>query len=272
SRIRAVASEPRRMQLMAAAVFGVFLVSGLVILMQPGARGRDAVSDAAPKRETVVIVPSLPPEPAKAAATAPATPPPAPVKPAVPPPAAIVAVSKPPVVPAPVPVKASSPRPDPRGLAIMAAPGRPRVRDPWQDSVPGELKRAHQLALNGAPGDEGRVKALREYNRDHPDDVRGYLVIGHLYCNRLWRTDCVEEWSTALERDPTARGAPEILPALIDMVEQGKAPILAERLIMKAYGSEALDPIDRAFDEVKNATNAGRLHALRLRISEGKAR
>jgi hypothetical protein len=164
------------------------------------------------------------------------------------------------------------PRPDARGLAIVAAPGRPAVRDPWQDQLPAELKRAHMSAQNGSPGDEARIKALREYNRDHPDDVRGYLVIGQFYLNRLWRTDCVEEWSTALTRDPGARGAPEVLPALMDMIEQGKAPILAERLIMKAYGSEALDPIDLAFADVKNPAAAARLHALRLRISEGKAR
>jgi eukaryotic-like serine/threonine-protein kinase len=278
SRIMAVASEPRRLQLMAAAVLGVFLVSALVILFQPGTNTRAGASQPARavERETVATVRSLDPAPAKppvkVPAPAPAAPAPAlaPAKPSLKPPAA--AVVAPAVSVAQPPAKFASARPDSRGLAIIAAPGRPPVRDPWQAAAPPELKRAHMLALNGAPGDEARIKALREYNRDHPEDARGYLVIGQLYLNRLWRTDCVEEWTTALERDPTARGAPEILPALIGMIEQGKAPILAERLLMKAYGSEALDPIDLAFEDVKNPTNAARLHALRLRITEGKQR
>lgn len=151
---------------------------------------------------------------------------------------------------------------------IVAAPGRPAVRNPWQEPAPQMLKRWHELAMNGAPGGEGTVKAIREYNRDHQNDVRGNLVIAQLYLNRFWRTDCVEEFGTALDRDPTVRGAPEVLPALLDMVAQGKVPALAQRLILKAYGTEALDPIDQAFAEVKNPDFAARLHALRLKIME----
>lgn len=180
-------------------------------------------------------------------------------------PAAVVLA---PVQPATAPAPAT-----PRGAyPIVAGPGRPPVRDPWQEPAPPELRRAHQQAMRGALSDEERVLMLREYNRDHPDDVRGYLVIGQLYLNRLWRTDCVEEFAHALERDPTARGAPEILPALLTMVAQAKAPILAERLIVKAYGTEALDPLERAFEEVRNPEAAERLHALRIRILDGSAR
>jgi eukaryotic-like serine/threonine-protein kinase len=215
SRISAVASEPRRLQLMAAAVLGVFLVSALVLLWQPGTSTRAGASQPAREveRETVATVRSLdpapaPPAPAKLPAKppAPATPTaaPAPAKPSVKPPVAAVVTPAPAAQP---PAKVVSPRPDSRGLAIIAGPGRPAVRDPWQAAASPELKRAHMQALNGAAGDEARIKALREYNRDHPEDVRGYLVIGQLYLNRLWRTDCVEEWTTALERDPTARGS-----------------------------------------------------------------
>ncbi|HKU37096.1 MAG TPA: hypothetical protein VJR89_03085, partial [Polyangiales bacterium] len=265
-----VASESRRMQLMAAALFGVFLFSALVLSFGPS-RARERESEKArvaqPKLEAVKNTPSFV---AAAPAAAPAAEPvqlaAAPAKPSRPaPPPAATPAPPPPAKPSASATRTSS-------LSIVAAPGRPKVRDPWQDPAPGELKRAHVLAQNGAPGDEARIKALREYNRDHPDDVRGYLVIGQLYLNRLWRTDCVEEWQKALERDPTARGAPEILPALLDMVEQGKAPLLAERLLLKAYGSEALEAVDRAFEDVKNPMAAARLHTLRLHITEPKSR
>jgi hypothetical protein len=153
-------------------------------------------------------------------------------------------------------------------MIVAAGPGRPPVRDPWQEPAPQFLKRWHELALNGAEGGDNTVKAIREYNHDHPNEVRGYLVIALLYLNRFWRADAVEAFSEALERDPTARGAPEILPALLDMVEQGKAPVPATRLILKAYGNEALDPIDQAFGEIRNPEYAARLHQLRLKLME----
>lgn len=288
-RISIAINEPRALPLMAAGVFAFLVVAFGVFLhgrerhsAKAGSERRAAVED-----ETVELVP--PPRVATPAPAAVAKP--APVRAAAAKPAPIVVAPTPatppaaaPKTPAPIempqeteaaPAPAAAPSPPTPTRAsttsIIAAPGRPPVRDPWQEPAPQMLKRWRELALNGAPGGEGTVKAIREFNRDHPNDVRGNLVIAQLYLNRFWRADSVEEFATALERDPTARGAPEVLPALLDMVAQGKAPAIAQRLIIKAYGSEALDPIDQAFAEVRNPDYAARLHSLRLKLMEGTA-
>ncbi|HET6332259.1 MAG TPA: protein kinase [Polyangiales bacterium] len=287
-RITVAITTPRALPLMAAGVFAFLIVALGVFLHGRGreptkpvrAAAGEATEDSAPMRQERVEAEAPKPEPQMpvAAKAAPVSVAPAPPAPAtnVPKPTAVPALAP---VPAPIvmpaePVAAPAapapaPAPRPSTTTIVAAPGRPPVRDPWQESAPQMLKRWHELALNGAPGGEGTVKAIREYNRDHLNDVRGNLVIGQLYCNRFWRTDCVEEFGTALERDPTVRGAPEVLPALLDMVAQGKVPALAQRLIIKVYGSEALDPIDQAFGEIRNPEYAARLHALRLKLMEG---
>jgi serine/threonine protein kinase len=291
-RITVAITEPRALPLLAAGVF-VFLVVALSVFLH--GRGRDAskpvlaaaveeTEDSAPMRvERPERVRAEAPRPnlqaplaAKPASVSVVPAPPAPTASAprpiptpAPAPAPIVMPAEPVAAPAAQAAAAPAPVTRPTTTTIVAAPGRPPVRDPWQESAPQMLKRWHELALNGAPGGEGTVKAIREYNRDHSNDVRGNLVIGQLYCNRFWRTDCVEEFGNALERDPTARGAPEVLPALLDMVAQGKVPALAQRLIIKVYGSEALDPIDQAFGEIRNPEYAARLHSLRLKLMEG---
>jgi eukaryotic-like serine/threonine-protein kinase len=277
-RITSAITQPRMLPLLAAGVFA-FLIAAFGVFMHESssARTKPATIEAtsAPPRAPAPI--ALKEEPRRAAPptlapnhTRPEPRAAEPVKPI----AAPVIIQPPPVVKLdpptePAPPPAAAPAPALRsGVSIVAAPGRPPVRDPWSEPAPNFIKRWHELALNGAPGAEGTVKAIREYNRDHPNDIRGYLVIGQLYLNRFWRADCVETWTAALDKDPTARGAPEILPALLEMVAQGKAPALTNRLILKAYGTEALDPIDQAFGEVRNPEYAARLHALRLRIME----
>ncbi len=273
----AAKSEPRVRQLVAAAVLGAFLIAVFVIFLRPFGE-QPAASRAAPAAEAADPMERRASKQPRAAAVPVVQLPPQPEPRRESEPEAIKGqVAQSGTVAAGEPAGAVPPRaratepPRPVAPSIVAAPGKPPVRDPWQAPMTPELERARELAINGAPGDETKIKMLRAYNRDHPSDARGFLVIGQFYCNRLWRTDCVEELTRAIERDPTSRGAPEILPALLDMVAQGKAPILAERLVIKAYGSEALDPIEAAFADVKNPAHAARLHALRLKISGGAA-
>jgi hypothetical protein len=243
---------------MAAGVFGAFLIAVVVVFLQPGASER-ASSSAPPPPQAAR--PAAPTPAVKSDAVKPAG---APVSlPNQAPPLVAVAAA-----PAPAPKPAAA-APRPSVPSIVAGPGRPPVRDPWSEPLPSELKRVRELALNGAPGNEDNIKMLREYNRDHRGDVRGHLLIASLFANRLWRTDAAEELQIALEKDVTARGAPEVLPTLLDMVAQGKAGPVAEKVILKAYGKEALDSIEAAFDDVKKANDAARLHSLRLKITGG---
>jgi serine/threonine-protein kinase len=273
-RSMARAAAPRLQQLLAAGVFGAVLIAVFVIVVQ-----RSGHSRARQRERNLAAAISAETQPAKKPASdlevrpAPNVQPPPRVKP---PPAdvPVVTLVEEPAAPVQAPSASTSdsdahPSPSPTsGAAGAPASKRPASRDPWQQSAPPELTRLHNLAINGALAEETKIKALREYNRKHPTDARGFLVIAQLYLNRMWRTDCVQELTSALERDPTVRGAPEIMPALLEMVENDRALSLAEKLILKVYGTEALDAIDHAFEDVRTPAAAVRLHKLRLKISE----
>lgn len=248
--------------LMAAGAAGAIAIAGFTLVREVKHMQRERPRAMGPARAEPPAQPAATPapeaEPAPlieppAAAQLPAAVPAPPTQLPVPP----VARPLPPVREAPSPA-----------FTIVAAPGRPAIRDPWSDPISPELKRLHEASLKGALADESRVKWLLEYNRDHRNDVRGYLVIGKLYLNRLWRTDCVEEWATALQRDPGVRGAPEVLPGLIEIIMQGKAAPIAQSLLLEVYGSEALFAIDEALDTVRDPDAALRLHNLRVKITE----
>jgi serine/threonine protein kinase len=145
----------------------------------------------------------------------------------------------------------------------------PAARNPWLEPVPAELQGIPAYVESGEPGNEVMLRTLRVYKRSHPDDPRGHLLLGRLYFHRYWRADCLYEWGLALRGDPSVRGAPELLPALIQLVMQDEAAEAAEaaaQLIESAYGREALAAIDSALAPLKNTAAASRLHALRARI------
>ena len=148
-----------------------------------------------------------------------------------------------------------------------SGPLRVPARNPWLLPVPAELEGIPALAAGGARGDEVLMRKLREYSRTHPQDPRGALLLGRVYMNRLWRSDAVAQFAMALERDPAARGAPEVLPALLELIVLGKANDGAEALVMSAYGRSALPVLETQIRAVRSSASAARLTALRDKIA-----
>jgi hypothetical protein len=122
--------------------------------------------------------------------------------------------------------------------------------------------------MNGSRGSQRLELALIAYNQAHPEDPRGHLLLAQLYFNRLWRPDSVAQFALALQIDLSARGAPEVLSSLVVFVVQGKVARDAERLIVKAFGSEALPAIERALETAKEPKASARLRALRARLAK----
>jgi hypothetical protein len=88
-----------------------------------------------------------------------------------------------------------------------------------------------------------------------------------LYLNREWKADAINQYSIAYQRDPSSRGAPEMLRSLIACVVQGQAVTEAEKVIIGAYGVEAVPAIDRAIKSSRtDARLVQRLQALRARL------
>ena len=145
-------------------------------------------------------------------------------------------------------------------------PGPPAARNPWLPTVPRELRLFRKLVANGGRAGERTALALRTYNQQHADDPRGHLLLGQLYINRFWRPDALAQFAIALQLDLSVRGAPEVLPALVDLVVQGKVAPQAERLIIKSFGSEALVSVDAALAKERDPSVIARLQALHSRL------
>jgi serine/threonine protein kinase len=157
--------------------------------------------------------------------------------------------------------------PTPEPVAAAGAPSpKPATHNPWLAAVPAGLQGVPAYVATGGRGDEAMVRSLRDYSRDNPSDPRGYLLLGRLYCNRLWRADCVSVWTLALRRDLGARGAPELLPALIQLVMQGKDADAAAALIAEAYGREAAPALEAAAATLKKTEALARVRALQARV------
>ena len=145
---------------------------------------------------------------------------------------------------------------------------RPPARNPWsRGALPKELRDLRKAIMSGSRGSDRMIVSLRRYNREHVTDPRGHLLLGRLYLNREWRNDALNQFSIAYQRDPSSRGAPEILPALINCLVQGQSVNEAEKLILGIYGTEASGALDRAAKaHASDARVVARLQALRARL------
>jgi hypothetical protein len=173
---------------------------------------------------------------------------------------------------APAPAAAPAPAPAATRPAPAKPPRAPRAsrgnapRNPWLEPVPTELQGIPAHVAAGGKGNEPMVRTLHAYIQNQPRDPRGHLLLGSLYYHRLWRADCLYEWTQALRRDPSVRGTPEMLGALIKLVVQGKDASAAADLLVTYYGREALDEIEDALPPLHNSDGAARLQAVHTRI------
>lgn len=155
------------------------------------------------------------------------------------------------------------------GEAPAAANGdsdRVPAINPWSDPLPPELDEIAALANKGDPGDEPTIRRLRDYSRFSPDDPRGYLLLGRFYMNRYWRADALAQYQVAIDHDPAARGAPEIMRALLDLIVTGKATEEAEAFLLRVYGREALPAIEAELERLQRPMSIHRLSEVRSKL------
>jgi hypothetical protein len=157
------------------------------------------------------------------------------------------------------------PKPPPPARVV---PRRVPARNPWARSIPRELRAIHSAVSSGSIGTERTIVALRNYNRANAEDPRGHLLLAHLYLNRNWRADALNQYTIAYRLDASARGASQLLSDLIEIATRGPVTNEAARLLREAFGSEALSAVDRAIGAHKKEPDAAnRLRALRARLA-----
>lgn len=120
------------------------------------------------------------------------------------------------------------------------------ARDPFRRPLPRSLARLRREIDRGSKGNERTLSTLRNYNRNHPDDARGNLLLAQLYLNRRWHRDAVRQYAFAVGRDPGARGDRRMLKNLIVLVETSKLADDAATLIARVYGPEAANAVAKA--------------------------
>lgn len=161
---------------------------------------------------------------------------------------------------------------EPLAPGATAGAERAPARDPWRRPIPSSLRKILDMSKAGGRGSERAFKALRAYNREHPGDARGHLLLARLYWNRGWRADALAQYELAARIDPTARGATGMLEHLVGSLGRPATAERAASLIAALYGGEALDAVDRALHSPpENAEHRGRLLALRARLSRAPA-
>ncbi len=153
----------------------------------------------------------------------------------------------------------------------MAATPPSAARDPWQSRgrLPAVLSRARATMLKGKVSDERTFSALRGYNREHPDDARGHLLLGGLYMNRKWFSDGVQQYKLAFQIDTSSRGDTHAVRDLLNLAGEARDVWAeAESLLIRTYGSELHADIRRALRTTSQPDVRTRLVQLETHIAK----
>ncbi len=168
-------------------------------------------------------------------------------------------VAPPPVAPAPAVV---APRPAP--------PASPAA-DPMA-ALPAELAPLHARVIAGRSLERSEVAAVNRYNREHPEDPRGHLLLGRHFTALRSLSWALPEYRAALDADPAARRWAPMLADLLEMVRSQTLHDEAVQLIERRYGAEALPAARAEREATRRPVEQRRLDALIARLEAAAPR
>ena len=126
-------------------------------------------------------------------------------------------------------------------------PNRPPARETLiLRTLPRELRSLAAQAIAGHTLNASQLRRLRGYQRDHRDDARPFLILGHDFANRDWFTSAIERYERAITMDPSVRGDTTLQRQLLRMARTQTAGTKASDAIVAIYGPEILPMLDRA--------------------------
>lgn len=136
-------------------------------------------------------------------------------------------------------------------------------KNPWRGAIPSTLKKLRIHAQKSWRGDDRAVSWLRRYNREHPEDPRGHLVLAMLFDNREWYSDALTQYAFAYQKAPSSRGDTSMLRNLIAIASLEATSDRAGGLLAEIYGEEATAALTRA---INNAASDAETHARLQRV------
>src|SRR5262249_5348131 len=117
-----------------------------------------------------------------------------------------------------------------------ATAARPAPRDLLQTQVPARLEQTWRQLQNGTESSLGPVYL---YLEEQPNDPRPWLLLGHSFVHRGWRSDAIEHYRHAYSLDPSCRGDARMLSNLVEMATHRLVHQKAAEAIREIYGQEA---------------------------------
>ena len=161
--------------------------------------------------------------------------------------------------PPPVVVRAVPAQPAPRAprgpkapAKAPALPRRPAGRDPWRSpGAPVELRAV--LAQIDAGAYEDAERDTRAWVKDHRSEALGHLVLGHGYCARGWRRDCLRRYRMALRFDESVRGDPRMLAEIVTALGDSRVAGDATEMLRVVFGAEAVPALVEATTGARSA-------------------
>jgi serine/threonine-protein kinase len=145
------------------------------------------------------------------------------------------------------PASAEAPAPAPRP---PPPPARPPPRDPWRGGgVAAELRTA--LARLDAGEAEAAGRVTKVYVKEHRGDPLGHLALGHGYCARGWRRDCLMRYRIALRLDESVRGDPRMLSEVVTAMGDTRVSGDAAEILRVVFGDDAVPALVLATTEAR---------------------
>lgn len=138
---------------------------------------------------------------------------------------------------------------------------RPAARNPWREGTPRALVPIRRRVARGHPITTRHIRAVQQYRRRNPSDLRGRLALAQVYVARGWLTNALRQYRGAYRRDPSVRGDPRMRRDLARMT--GLAPLHGEATdtLVEIYGEEARATLGRLLRREPDAETQRRYRA-----------
>ena len=140
---------------------------------------------------------------------------------------------------------------------------KPDSRNPWENqAIPAELAPLHARLRGGRRLSRREIGTLNAFASAHPDDPRPLLLRAHAYTAQGWLSGALPYYRDAYAMDPSVRGDPLMLDAIVRMARSRKLASEGATLVRVIYGDEAEEAIEEHIEQANRADDRARLRAL----------